>query len=290
MSDAAGLVLFMSAISELARGAESPSIPPVWERHRLSARDPPRVTCVHREFDIVPDTKGTIIPLDDMVQRSFFFGAAEISALRSHLPPHLRRCTTFELLTACLWRCRTIAISPDPEEEVRILCVVNARKRFNPPLPEGYYGNTFAIPVAIAAAGNLSKNPMHYALELVKKAKSNVTEEYMKSFADLMVIRGRPYFAMVRSYVVSDLAHAGFRDVDFGWGKATYGGTASAISDLISFYIPFKNSKGENGIVIPICLPENAMKVFVLELEKTLQGVEDVVAAPKKSVFINSAL
>ncbi|KAH6796966.1 HXXXD-type acyl-transferase family protein [Perilla frutescens var. hirtella] len=295
MSDAAGLVQFMSAVGELARGAEAPTIPPIWDRHLLNARNPPRVTCTHHEYDDVPDTKGTLIPLDDMVHRSFFFGTAEISAIRSSLPPHLRGCSTFELLTACLWRCRTIAISPEPNEEVRILCIVNSRRRFNPPIPEGYYGNAFAFPVAISTAGDLSKNPLHYALELVRKAKADVTEEYMKSLADLMVIRGRPHFTVVRSYLVSDVTHAGFGQVDFGWGNPAYGGPAKggvgAIPGVASFYIPFKNNKGENGIVVPICLPADAMEVFVKELESILKtGGGDAISDRKTAVFIASAL
>ncbi|KAL0430580.1 UNVERIFIED_CONTAM: Benzyl alcohol O-benzoyltransferase [Sesamum radiatum] len=295
MSDAAGLVQFMSAVGELARGAEMPSVPPVWQRDLLNARDPPHVRCTHHEYDDVPGTKGTLIPLDDMVHRSFFFGAAEFSAIRRRLPPHLRRCSTFELLTACLWRCRTIAISPDPNEEVRILCIVNSRKRFNPPLPAGYYGNAFAFPVAISTAEKLSKNPLAYALELVRKTKADVTEEYMKSLADLMVIRGRPHFAVVRTYLVSDVTHAGFGDVDFGWGKAAYGGPAKggvgAIPGVASFYIPFKNNKGENGIVVPICLAANAMEVFVKELEMMLKrDDEDLRAVQSGSIFIASAL
>lgn len=294
MSDAAGLVQFMSAVGELARGADAPSVPPIWGRHLLNARNPPRVTCTHREYEDVPDTKGTLIPLDDMVHRSFFFGAAEFSAIRSRLPPHLRRCSTFELLTACLWRCRTIAISPEPNEEVRIICIVNSRKRFNPPIPEGYYGNAFAFPVAVSTAGELSRKPLHYAVELVRKTKADVTEEYMRSLADLMVVRGRPHFTVVRSYLVSDVTHAGFGDVDFGWGKPEYGGPAKggvgAIPGVASFYIPFKNNKGEEGVVVPICLPENAMEVFVKELDGVLKGSSDAVADPKTTVFITSAL
>ncbi|KAK6127485.1 hypothetical protein DH2020_038780 [Rehmannia glutinosa] len=271
MTDAAGLVQFMSAVGELARGADTPSIPPVWERHLLSARDPPHVSFTHCEYDVVPDTKRTLTPVDDMVQRSFFFGPAEISALRSRLPPHFQRCTTFELLTACLWRCRTIAISPDPDEVVRVISVVNSRTRFNTPLPEGYYGNALAFPVAISTTEMLSKNPLHYAIELIRKAKSEVTEEYMKSVADLMVIRNRPNVAVVRAYMVSDLTRVGFKEVDFGWGKAVYGGAAKAVNgpipDLESFYIPLKNNKGENGIVVPIWLRVKAMEVFVKELE-----------------------
>ncbi|GMJ11315.1 hypothetical protein like AT5G17540 [Hibiscus trionum] len=137
MSDAAGLSQFMSAVGEMARGWFAPSILPVWERHLLSARDPPRITCKHREHD---EVEGTIVPYNDMVHRSFFFGSTEISALRKLVPQHLSNCSTFELLTACLWRCRTIAIQANPEEEVLIICIVNARSKFNPPLPSGYYG------------------------------------------------------------------------------------------------------------------------------------------------------
>ncbi|XP_073102164.1 benzyl alcohol O-benzoyltransferase [Elaeis guineensis] len=271
MSDAQGLVQFMNTVAEFARGLPAPTVSPVWKREILDARFPPQPTFAHREYDEVPDTKGTIIPLDDMAHRSFFFGPAEIAALRERVPPHLRRSSTFEVLTACLWKCRTVALSPDPEEEVRIICIVNARGKHASQIPKGYYGNAFAFPVAVSAAGKLCGNPLGYALERVKKAKGEVNEEYVKSVADLMVLRGRPHFTVVRSYLVSDVTKAGFGDVDFGWGKAVYGGPAKggvgAIPGVASFYIPFKNAKGEDGIVVPICLPAPAMERFVAEIE-----------------------
>lgn len=292
MSDAAGLVQFMEAVGEMARGARAPSIPPVWQRELLNSRVPPHVTCTHHEYDEVADTKGTLIPLDDMAHRSFFFGPTEVSALRRFVPANLRHCSTFDVLTACLWRCRTIALQPDPEEEVRVLCIVNARAKFNPPLPAGFYGNAFAFPVALTTAGKLYQKPLEYALELVKKAKDDVTEEYMKSLADLMVIKGRPHFAVVRTYLVSDVTRAGFREVDFGWGKAAYGGPAKggvgAIPGVASFYIPFKNQKGESGIIVPICLPAPAMERFVKELGGMLNS--NGVDAGTSKAFITSAL
>ncbi|CAK9165987.1 unnamed protein product [Ilex paraguariensis] len=297
MSDAAGLVQFMAALGEMARGAPAPSVQPLWRRELLNAREPPRVTCTHHEYDQVLDTEGTIIPLDDMAHNSFFFGPTQVSALRRFVPPHLQgqgKCSTFELLTACLWRCRTIALQPDPEEKVRILCIVNARAKFDPSLPNGYYGNAFAFPVAISTAEKLCNNPLGYALELVMKAKADVTEEYMRSVADLMVIRGRPHFTVVRTFLVSDVTRAGFGDVDFGWGKAAYGGPAKggvgAIPGVASFYIPFTNSKGENGIVVPICLPAPAMEIFVKELERMLKDDQNVTHNRKTSSFITSAL
>jgi hypothetical protein len=292
MSDAAGLVQFMTALGEIARGASAPSVLPVWQRHLLNARDEPRVTCTHNEYVEVADTKGTIIPLDDMAHRSFFFGPAEIAALRRFVPAHLRKCSTFDVLTASIWRCRTISLRPDPEEEVRVLCIVNSRTKFNPPLPAGFYGNAFAFPVALTTAGKLSQNPLGYALELVMKAKSDVTEEYMKSLADLMVTRGRPHFTVVRTFIVSDVTRAGFGEVDFGWGKATYGGPAKggvgAIPGVASFLVPFKNKKGENGIVVPFCLPAPAMEIFERELDGMLNGTDPAMDTTSK--FIVSAL
>ncbi|CAN1246274.1 Benzyl alcohol O-benzoyltransferase [Linum grandiflorum] len=205
-----------------------------------------------------------------MEHRSFFFGRKEMSALRAHAPPHLReKCSQFEILTACLWKCRTAALRPDPEEEMRIICIVNARAKFDPPLPRGYYGNAFAFPAAVARADDLCRNPLGYALDLVRKAKSDVNEEYMRSVADMM---------------------------DFGWGKAAYAGPAKggvgAIPGVASFYIPFTNKEGEKGIVLPICLPAEAMVIFVNELETMLKGAPVAGAGDKgnRSTFIVSAL
>ncbi|CAN1246270.1 Benzyl alcohol O-benzoyltransferase [Linum grandiflorum] len=202
----------------------------------------------------------------------------------------------FEILTACLWKCRTAALRPDPEEEMRIICIVNARAKFDPPLPRGYYGNAFAFPAAVARADDLCRNPLGYALDLVRKAKSDVNEEYMRSVADMMATNGRRHFTVVRSYLVSDVTRAGFDVVDFGWGKAAYAGPAKggvgAIPGVASFYIPFTNKEGEKGIVLPICLPAEAMVIFVNELETMLKGAPVAGAGDKgnRSTFIVSAL
>ncbi|XP_027069817.1 benzyl alcohol O-benzoyltransferase-like [Coffea arabica] len=267
IADGVGIAQFMNAVGEIARGASAPSIQPVWQRELLYARDPPRVTCTHHEYEeVVVDTKGTIVPLDDMVHRSFFFGPAEVSALRKSIPLDLsHKCSTFDILTAFLWRCQTIALQYDPNEEVRVICIVNARFKFNPPLPQGYYGNAIAYPTALTTAGQLCEKPVGYAVELVTKAKRVVTEDYMKSVADLMVIKGRPRVTLVRTYLASDVTRAGLNEADFGWGKPVYGGPAEGT--VASFHIPFKNKKGETGRVVPIFLPGLAMDRFVNELE-----------------------
>ena len=124
MSDGSGLVQFLTTIAEFARGVEgAPSVPPVWQREFLAARQPPFIPFQHHEYEQVIDTT-TDDNNKSMTHKSFFFGPKEIRAIRSHLPPHHRSTSsTFDVLTACLWRCRTCALGLDPNETVCISCL-----------------------------------------------------------------------------------------------------------------------------------------------------------------------
>ncbi|RWR82080.1 benzyl alcohol O-benzoyltransferase-like protein [Cinnamomum micranthum f. kanehirae] len=281
--DTNGAAQFMCAVVEMGLGASAPSILPVWNRELLNARNPPRVTCHHPEFEDLPQPTrvDAVHPPKQLLHRSFFFGAGHISSLRKLLPPHLRSTTTtFELLTACLWRCRTIAIRSDPEEEVKVILVVNARSKFSPPLPSGYYGSVTASPAAVSPAGK--RSPVEYAVELVKEAKARVTQEYMQSVADLMVVKGRPAKTAVRSWVVSDLRRVGSKDVaDFGSGEPVYSGLGKAFvwenAMAGSAYLPFRNGKGKDqeGILVPVCLSAEEMERFSTEIEIMMNGKEE---------------
>ncbi|KAJ9707555.1 hypothetical protein PVL29_002543 [Vitis rotundifolia] len=277
MSDAPGLIQFLNTIGEMAQGLSVPSLLPIWQRELLNARNPPRITSIHHEFEKVTNTKGTLMAMDEnnLVHRSFFFGPEEIRALKNRLPASLGACSTFEVLMACVWRCRTIAFAVDPDEVVRITCVISMRGKRGFELPPGYYGNAFVTPASITKAGMLCKNPLEFAIRLVKKAKAEMSQEYIKSVADLMVIKGRPLFTQPGNYIVSDVTHAGFGEVDFGWGKPVYGGVARALP-IISFRMWFRNSKGEEGNVIPICLPPPVMERFEQELKRMTKEAEPV--------------
>jgi hypothetical protein len=85
------------------------------------------------------------------------------------IPSHLSPCTTFEVLSACAWRCYTIASRSNPKAKA---CL--------------------QFPVALTTVGELCQNPLGYALELIRDTKAIVTEEYMRSLADVMVIKRQP--------------------------------------------------------------------------------------------------
>ncbi|OAY81851.1 benzyl alcohol O-benzoyltransferase-like [Ananas comosus] len=278
IADAPGVMQFLKALGELARGAAAPSVRPVWARDLLTARSPPCVTHHHPEYDFstaeIATDKLASVPPKDMVRRPFFFGPKEISALRNHLPAHLRLSSSrFELITAAIWRSRTAALAYDPEDEVRVQFIVNARGRkgSQAPLPPGFYGNAFAFTVALSAAAKLCEQPLGYALELVKKAKAKATDEFMQSAVDYLVSNGRPHFTVARTYIVSDVTRAGFEDVDFGWGEGVYGGPAKGgegeILGVANYITRAKNGKGEEGIFVAVCLPSYAMERFQMEID-----------------------
>lgn len=110
----------------------------------------------------------------------------------------------------------------------------------------------------------------------MKKAKSEVSQEYMQSTADLLVLRGRPHFGVVNTFLVSDVTRAGLREVDYGWRMAVYAGVATgdvvAIPGLPGFYVAARN-----GIVVPICLPGPAMERIVAELETMISEPTNII-------------
>ncbi|XP_021766265.1 benzyl alcohol O-benzoyltransferase-like [Chenopodium quinoa] len=272
INDGSGIMQLMNAIGEIGRGFATPTILPVWDRERLTARDSPKVTFPHPEYDQHQVINHQSNDQLELIQQSFLFGPTELAALRRHVAPQTKQFSSFDIICASLWRCRTIALTLDPGQEVRLLFAVNARNKFNPPLAKGYYGNACAFPAICAKAGDICNNKVGFILERIRNTKNEVNEEYMRSIMDLMVTKDRPEFTVHQSYVVSDLRHLGFADVDFGWGKPVFGGPASngSVPDA-SFFISFKNKKGETMIMVPISLPPSKMDVFVKELQEMLQ-------------------
>lgn len=274
MCDAQGIAQFLAAVGEIARGASAPSINPVWARELLSVRDPPDITHEHREFDTIPESKRALMfaPNVELVEKSFFFGPNEITALKQQVP---FPCTSFEVLAASMWRARAIALRLDPDDEIRFMFNINVRSKMSPMLPTSYYGNVFVYPAIISTVRKLFESPLSYAVELVKEAKAKATCEYIKSTADLLATSGRPPFAMIGApnvYFVSDNTRAGYAEVDYGWGTAVYGGPAVgglvALPGVLSFYVAFKNELGEKGTVVPMCLPKDAMDRLSVEIQQ----------------------
>ena len=90
-----------------------------------------------------------------------------------------------------------------------------------------------------------------------------------------MVTNGRPLFTSVRSCIVMDTTYIACGGVDFGWGKELYGGLAKASAGafpVVNFHVHCQNEKGEEGILVLTCLPNEVMKVFVKEMDEVIES------------------
>lgn len=265
--DAIGLAQFMSAVAELARGLPAPTVAPAWSRELLEARNPPKPAFPHREFDAAPPPPPP--PPGDMVTRTFTFGPADVAAIKRALPLALREAaTTFEALTAALWRARTAALAPPHDAEARLVSIVSFRGLPELALPAGYYGNACVPVAALTTAGALLAGSLGDAVALVRGTKAAVTAEYVRSTLDLLVLRGRPCVALANLFLVSDNRRAEFHRLDLGWGVPAYGGPAVALFGL-SFFVQAGNG---DDVAVLMALPRPAMDHFALEVETLLKA------------------
>lgn len=87
-----------------------------------------------------------------------------------------------------------------------------------------YYGNALALPIVCSKAETLCKNSIGYVVQLVKKAKDKMSEEYRRSsMDDLMLIKGRRIMYQNKgNFIISDLSKVGFDKIDWGWGKPIF--------------------------------------------------------------------
>ncbi|KAK1364601.1 Benzyl alcohol O-benzoyltransferase [Heracleum sosnowskyi] len=270
-ADSVGLVHFLKCVPAIARGMTI-IVQPVWCRELLKSRIPPKFSFVHPEYEEDPDEATKMMHRKNIIRQSVFLSIKDMKALRNGLPPYFQKSSMFEIVTACVWIARTLALEIDPNEIVKLICVVNARGKYQFNLPDGYYGNALIFPAAISKASVLCQSPLAYAVKLIQKVKARVSEEYVRSVLDLLAYnKGQISIHNSWKFIASDTSLAGFTEVDFGWGKPIYGGPlVVAISFYTSAYARFKNSEGEVGMVVPICLPPQAMARFREELFKII--------------------
>jgi omega-hydroxypalmitate O-feruloyl transferase len=262
MFDGIGAMEFVNSWGETARGLPL-AVPPFLDRSTLAARSPPKTEYLHQEFAEIEHKHSTSTDLcsNEMLYKSFCFDPEKLDQLKMKAVENgvHDKCSTFEALSAFVWKARTQALELLPDQQTKLLFAVDGRPKFNPPLPKGYFGNGVVLTNSICQAGELLEKPLSFAVGLVKDAIKLVTDEYMRSAIDYFeVTRARP--SLASTLLITTWSRLSFHTTDFGWGEPVLSGpVALPEKEVVLFSSQGKERKSINVL---LGLPAPAMKIF----------------------------
>ncbi|KAI3939679.1 hypothetical protein MKW92_030031 [Papaver armeniacum] len=259
MFDGIGAMEFVNSWGEVTRGLPL-SNPPYLDRTLLSARDPCKVEFNYGLEEIM-DIPNSVSPLEEemLINKSFAFHPEKLEQLKKKAMQDgvLKKCTTFETLTAFMWRAQTKSLGLHPDQQVRILFAVNARSKLNPPLPEGYFGNAVLL-MSCQSSAELLDGPLSSTVLQIQETINSVTDEYVRSAIDFFEEQ-KGKLVMKHTTFLSAWSRLAFHSVNFGWGVPFYSGPLNVPRNAVLF-LPY--GKERKGINLFLSLPASSMKVF----------------------------
>lgn len=149
-----------------------------------------------------------------------------------------------------------------------------------PPLPEGYWGNGCVPMYVKMRAKDVIEKPIWETAEQIKKSKSNVTDEYVRSFIDFQELHyGEGVTAGKGVSGFTDWRHLGHSSVDFGWGgPVTVLPLARKLLGSVEpcFFLPYSTATSEkkDGFKVLVTLVESALPAFKKDMELFSNGHE----------------
>ncbi|CAI0457821.1 unnamed protein product [Linum tenue] len=263
LADGQAAAEFIVSWAETARGLPI-SVPPFLDRTILKARTPPKIEFHHSEFDPIEDKSSAVNDFSNeeiMVYKYLKFTPQMIQTAKSKTTGLLTKpCSSYEALSAFVWRARTRALNTAPDQLTRILLVVNTRGRFEPPLPKGYFGNAIKFTPAHSLARDLVDQPLSYVVGLVQEAIRRVNDEHLRSTIDYNEIR-RAIRPLGFTYISSTWSGLAFGSTNFGWGEAISTGPVELPVDEGILFLP-RQEKGKMCMYAFMGLPVSAMGNF----------------------------
>ncbi|TYH80571.1 hypothetical protein ES332_D03G141500v1 [Gossypium tomentosum] len=234
-----------------------------WDRTILKPRNPPMIEFEHHEFDEIEDISNTnkLYEEEEMVYKTFLFDPDKLGQLKEQALEDgvLSKCTTFEVLAGFVWRARCKALNLVPQQKTKLLFAADGRKRFIPPLPEGFAGNGIVLTYSISTAGELAEKPLSFAVGLIQQAVKLATDSFMRSAIDYFeVTRARP--SLDGTVLITAWSKLSFYTIDFGWGEPISTGPVALPEKPVLIFLP--HQKDKKSINLLLGLPVSAMNSF----------------------------
>nr|QED93052.1 hydroxycinnamoyl-CoA:shikimate/quinate hydroxycinnamoyl transferase [Paeonia lactiflora] len=175
--------------------------------------------------------------------------------------------STFEAITAHVWRCACKARAHDSDQPTMIRFMIDIRNKLQPPLPPGYFGCS-ALPTVTPTcfSGDIVSRPLSYAASKIREGIERMTNEYIRSTLDFLKSQGdmselrtsfhtagnnRGFFLGNPNLSCTSLTQFPVYDADFGWGKPIHMGPGLVTSDgKVSILPAGPNGDGSLKVIV----------------------------------------
>ncbi|CAI0394602.1 unnamed protein product [Linum tenue] len=263
---------FINTWAEMTRGVYLATML-IMDRTILKAREPAR-EFHHTEHDphpiMITDTKPLQPESPPKLTTNHILKMTpdQLSTLKEKANPRSNqsevRYSTYEILSAHIWRCVSKARGLTDEQPTKLQIPVDARSRMKPPIPRQYFGNVIVITSAVAVTRELADEPLLQTVGRIRKAISRMDDEYLRSSINYMedpsnpegVIEVRP--CQSPNLLLVSWMSLPFKGADFGWGSPTLTRKVDAFEG-IGHLLP-RNADGT--VSLAICLEAEAMETF----------------------------
>ncbi|KAK7363130.1 hypothetical protein VNO77_05260 [Canavalia gladiata] len=277
--DGSGASQFLRAVAELASGNTEPSVKPVWERERLVGKITTQPLQNLMGNDCV--AVSPLLPSANFSHQCLKVDSESITRLKTSLMINneeiskMKGFTTFESLSAYIWRSRARALKLNENGKTMLCILVGIKPHMLNPLPEGYYGNSIVEAFTVLTVKELNERPLWEVVKLIRESiKVVLTNDYITQSIDSMETKPVKYnWESGAITTVTDWRNLGLlAKVDFGWKEAVntlpvpcdlFGATG-----LCTILPPSKLDPSMNlGAKVFVSLPPAAMPKFKEEME-----------------------
>lgn len=258
--DGIGTSQFLQAWAHLTAKPDTElPILPFHSRHLLKPRSPPQVNFPHSAYTKSPSSPVNLLQFlqsQPLVATCLTFTPSHLLHLKKQCVPSLK-CTAFEALASHTWRSWVKSLDLPHNLTVKLLFSVNVRRKMDPEIPEGFYGNGFVLACAESGAGELVTANLRHGVTLVQQGKARVDDGHVRSIIDLLEDKSVKT-DLSASLVISQWSRMGLEEVDFGEGRPIQMGPVT--SDIYCLFLPVVGDS--DSVKVMVSVPEAVVEKF----------------------------
>ncbi|XAR52980.1 Shikimate O-hydroxycinnamoyltransferase [Bertholletia excelsa] len=208
---------FLSSWSEIARGMEVVSQPPILKRWFPSDIQPPiRIPLNLQELEL----DAYRLPPPQFRERVFHFTKEKIAELKekANFEMGTHRISSLQALAAHMWRSIMLCKGISEDQETTYIILIDSRARLQPPLPENYFGNAvYDVGFTTKVGLLVGKGPSRAALEMSSTKTSRKTRKPGVSSRGGLQIPGWPQRPLSPTTFSRLLARLGSMYTEMTW-------------------------------------------------------------------------